>query len=166
MSSHLVEMFRHNRWANLRIFDWCAGLDDELLDSSTPGTFGDARSTLVHIVAGEEVYVSILTGKTMDETDRLDPDGPFPGFAMLRARIVASGDTLIELAETTPFDSVLVAARPGRTPYKERGTTLLIQALHHAAEHRTHVMTVISQHGIEVPETDGWAYGREELTTD
>ena len=166
MSSHLVEMFRHNRWANLRIFDWCAGLDDELLDSSAPGTFGDARSTLIHLVAGEEVYVSVLTGQIMDEADRLDPHGPFPGFATLRERIAATGDKLIELASTTPFDSVLQANRPGRTPYPERGTTVLIQAIHHAGEHRTHIMTVISQHSIAVPETDGWAYGRDELTTD
>ena len=51
------------------------------------------------------------------------------------------------------------------TPYELRATTLLIQAIHHAAEHRTHVMTVISQHGVEVPATDGWTYGDEVLST-
>ncbi|MEZ4522752.1 MAG: DinB family protein [Thermomicrobiales bacterium] len=65
MSDHLVDMFRHNRWANLRILDWCAGLDDDLLDSSAPGTFGDARRTLVHLVGAEERYVEYLTGEVM-----------------------------------------------------------------------------------------------------
>ncbi|MEZ4522753.1 MAG: hypothetical protein R3A46_14070 [Thermomicrobiales bacterium] len=49
-------------------------------------------------------------------------------------------------------------------PYSLRATTLLIQAIHHAAEHRTHLMTVISQHGIAVPDTDGWTFGNEMLS--
>ena len=166
MSSHLEEFFRHNHWANLRLIDWCASLDDDLLDSNAPGTFGDARRTLVHLVGAEEVYVALLTGETMDEADRLHLDGPFPGLKTLRERVAASGEKLIELAVKTPFDAVLRGTAPNGAPYTERGTALLLQAIHHAAEHRTHIMTVISQHGIDVPETSGWTYGDEELTID
>ena len=166
MSSHLVEIFRHNRWANLRIVDWCAGLDDRMLGSSAPGTFGDARTTLVHLVGAEERYVELLSGEMMDESNRLRLDDPFPGTDALRERVAASGNRLVELAETIPLNMVVRGHLQDGSPYEERATTLLIQAIHHGAEHRTHIMTVISQHGIDVPETDGWTYGDEELTID
>lgn len=163
MSSHLVEMYRHNQWANLRLLDWCRGLDDEMLDSSAPGTYGDARETLVHLVGAEERYVEYLTGQMMSDEQRLQPDGPFPGLEVLRQRVEASGTHLVELAASTPDDLVVRGHHLDGEPYALRATTLLIQALHHAAEHRTHVMTVISQHGVEVPDTDGWSYGEEML---
>ena len=163
MSNHLIEAFRHSHWSTLRILDWCDGLDDELLDSSAPGTFGDARTTLVHLVGAEERYVELLTGEPILETERLNLDDPFPGIDVLRQRADTGGLRLIELAGETPFDAVVEGEFLDGNAYRLRATTLLIQALHHAAEHRTHVMTVISQHGIEVPDTDGWTYGDENL---
>ena len=46
----LVTLYEHNTRANLRLLDFCAGLSDEQLDASAPGTFGRVRDTLVHIV--------------------------------------------------------------------------------------------------------------------
>ncbi len=57
MNTALAELFRHNLWANRRLLDLCAGLGDELLDASTPGTFGRVHDTLQHIVDAEEGYL-------------------------------------------------------------------------------------------------------------
>jgi uncharacterized damage-inducible protein DinB len=35
---------------------------------------------------------------------------------------------------------------------------ILIQAINHATEHRAHVMTIITQMGIEPPDVSGWEY--------
>jgi len=35
---------------------------------------------------------------------------------------------------------------------------ILTQAINHSTEHRAHIMTIITQQGIEPPEVDGWAY--------
>ena len=35
---------------------------------------------------------------------------------------------------------------------------LLIQAINHATEHRTHIKTILSQQGIQPPEVDSWTY--------
>ena len=50
MVSLLVTLCEHNTGTNLRLLDFCAGLSDEQLDASAPGTFGRVRDTLVHIV--------------------------------------------------------------------------------------------------------------------
>lgn len=163
MGSHLVELFRYNRWANLKLLDWCAGVDPALLEIPAPGTFGRADQTLVHLVGAEERYIEYLTEELMPADQRLDFRAPFPGFDVLRARMEASGDRLIELAASMPFDRVLRGERLGGTLYPVRATTLLIQAITHSCEHRAHVMTAISQHGVEAPELDGWLYGEEHL---
>jgi uncharacterized damage-inducible protein DinB len=50
MVSLLVMFYEHNTWANLRLLDFCAGLSDEQLNASAPGTFRRVRDTLVHII--------------------------------------------------------------------------------------------------------------------
>ncbi len=161
MDSHLVEIFRHNRWANLRLLDWCESVDPALLDTPAPGTYGPAGKTLVHLIGAEERYIEYLTGEIMPDDRRLDEDAPFPSFDVLRPRLAASGEKLIVLATSTPMDTVLRGLRLDGTPYEVRATTLLVQAINHASEHRAHIMTAISQHGVEAPELDGWLYGEE-----
>lgn len=42
----LAELFRHDQWANLRLLDLCAVLDDEVPSAGAPRTFGPVRETL------------------------------------------------------------------------------------------------------------------------
>ena len=59
----LTTLYRHNRWANLRLLERCAGLSDEQLDA-TCSHFGSIRDTLQHIVTAERSYLSrISTGQ-------------------------------------------------------------------------------------------------------
>lgn len=37
----LVELYRHNTWANLRLLGVCQGLSDEQLDFRIEGTYGE-----------------------------------------------------------------------------------------------------------------------------
>jgi uncharacterized damage-inducible protein DinB len=98
MDTTLVELFRHNQWANLRLLAACSDLSEEQLDASAAGTYGHIADTLVHILAAEE-------------------------------------------------------------PYSIRAVVPLVQAIHHATEHRTQVLTILSQLGIEPPDLSGWAFG-------
>jgi uncharacterized damage-inducible protein DinB len=155
MSNVLIALFRHNQWANEQLLEACRPLSDAQLASSAPGTYGRVDATLQHLCAGEELYVWLLSGRPhprpLRETD------PFPGIAELVARSRASGTALVALAE---------AAEPGQISRDERSDPPellpvelpLVQAINHATEHRAHVMTILSQQGVELPEFDGWAY--------
>ena len=60
----LTTLFRHNRWANVRILERCAGLTNEQLDATIAGAYGSIRDTLQHIVTAERLYFSrISTGQ-------------------------------------------------------------------------------------------------------
>ncbi len=153
----LAELFKHNLWANLRLLDACASLSDEQLDADATGTYGRVRDTLVHLVAAEGRYVARLTGRQPDQALR-ESDG-FPGFEELRKRAQGSGEELIEIARG--FRPKVLKGTWRGEPYAIPATTIIIQAINHATEHRAHVMTILSQQGIEPPSLDGWTYGEE-----
>lgn len=170
MESSLTTMFEHNLWANLRLLDVCAGLDEELLNARATGTYGRLRDTLLHILACEEIYVNLLTGREPVHT--LGEGAGFPGFEELRQRARRSGEELIRIAELV--DPAQVLRGTWRTkprawqgkPFSIQSTIPLLQAINHGTEHRSHVATVLSQLGIKPPALDAWAYGLEQGTVD
>ena len=155
MSESLIELFRHNAWANERLFDACAGLSDAQLDAVAVGTFGSIRATLTHIVGAQERFATALAETEMFGTGR--EHRPFPGLAALRDGARASGEALVGLA---------AQARPGATvtttwrgeDYTSPVWMLLIQAINHATEHRAQVAAILTQQGVEPPGMDGWTY--------
>ena len=150
----LVELFRHNTWATLTLLDACAALDDARLDLGAPGTYGSIRATLLHLVANEVRYLSLLTG------DQLDPPlrrGEFPGLPVLRALAAQAGARLAQEAAHVRSGDTFTQEWQGQTTTLKR-ITVLAQAINHGTEHRTHIATILSQHGITPPEIDAWHY--------
>lgn len=156
MDSLVVELYKHNHWANMRVLDLCEGLSDEQLDASAPGTYGSIRNTLMHIIGAQERYIARLTDQPREST--LREDQPFPGFETLRAHAVTSGETLIDLARDFDSSKILRGTWRG-APYELPAVIPMMQAINHATEHRSHISSVLSQIGIQPPDTDVWAYG-------
>ena len=155
MSESLVEMFRHNAWANQRLFEACEGLSDAQLDATVVGTFGSIRNTLVHIVGAQERYVAALAESGPVSVIR-ERDS-FPGLAELRDGARTSGEALVKLAAQAQSGATVT------TTYRGEGYTLpvwllLVQAINHATEHRAQVAANLTQLGIEPPSMDGWTY--------
>ena len=163
MSEGLVELFKHNAWANERLFDACAGLSDAQLDATLDGTFGSIRDTLMHIVGAQERYVVALaeTGPVSVVRER----EPFPGVAELRDAARASGEALVELAAQA------LSGASVTTTWRGEGYTLpawlvLLQAINHATEHRAQVAAILTQQGVQPPGMDGWTYHEERFDGD
>jgi uncharacterized damage-inducible protein DinB len=154
MTSALTEMFRHNLWANLGLLDACDGVGDRVLDATTTGTYGSARDTLLHLCASEARYVFRLTSK--EQKQPLSEDNPFPGLAELRKRATASGEGLINIA--TRFRPRIVKGTYRGQRMAIPAVTFMVQAINHATEHRAHVMTILTQQGIQPPDLDAWHY--------
>ena len=156
--STLTEMFRHNLWANQGILDACHELTEAQLGTGAEGTYGAISDTLVHLLAAEQRYVLLLTGRSPEpalrESDR------WPGFASLAAAAEWSGQALIEVATNDPFGGILSGTRGGQA-YTLRAFIPLLQAINHATEHRAHVMTVLTQLGLTPPDLSAWRYNDE-----
>jgi uncharacterized damage-inducible protein DinB len=154
----LALLYRHNRWANLRLLDCCAGLTDELLDAAAAGTYGTVRDTLVHLCAAEQRYAEHLLDAP--NPDPWNESQGFPGFDYLRRSAEYTGAALIDVAQVVEHDEFRRGNYRGK-PYELPAGVFLVQAIHHAAEHRTHVVGILSQHGVELPDLDGWTFEDE-----
>jgi uncharacterized damage-inducible protein DinB len=150
----LTTLFRHNRWANERILERCAGLTDEQLDATIVGAFGSIRDTLQHIVTAERSYFSrISTGQPY----RRPEDAPPLTIAEMTESVRTSGSGLIEWAPKVQAGDTVQVNWEG-APRDVPKTILLTQAINHATEHRAQIMAILTQLGIQPPELDSWSY--------
>ena len=154
MAGVAVEIFKHNLWANLRLLDACASLSEEDLEATAPGTYGKVRDTLVHLFASEGRYVGEFNGK---REFMLNEEQEFAGFEVLRTHAVTSGEALITIVGRTNADRVLRGTYRDQ-PYVMQASILQVQAINHATEHRSHIVSILSQRGVETPRLDGLAY--------
>jgi len=146
MTAMLV-LFRHKTWATLRMIEYCQGLEDEHLDATIPGTYGTIRETLRHIVDAEEGYFWILTREPFLTKEAaaafVDPDplpeGPVP-LDVLAERIRRLGPRWEELAEDADLAGLEVTTTDG---WRWPGAVILAQAIHHAGDHRSHIMSIL-----------------------
>ena len=150
----LIEAFRYNRWANLHLLDVCAKLSQKQLQLTSPGTYGTIAATWQHLVGAERRYLWRLGG----DAGRFTVRHKFPGIAVLRKDAAISGDRLIDLARRAKGDATVVS-RWKEGARRVNVGVLLIQALHHGNDHRTHVCTILGHHGIPYGDMDVWAYG-------
>jgi uncharacterized damage-inducible protein DinB len=154
MGPILVEAFRYNRWANLHLLDVCAGLTDDQLQLSASGTYGTIAATLLHLVAAEQRYLR----RFGQGEPRINERDAFPGVMGLRDHAERSGDELIAVAGRINPEEAIEESRDGGIYRLELGVVLL-QAMHHGNDHRTHVCTILGHHGIEYGQMDVWGYG-------
>jgi len=153
-SDTLTTLFRHNRWANVRVLERCAGLTAEQLDATIVGAYGSIRDTLQHIATAERSYVSrISTGQPY----RRPEDAPPWTLAEMTESVRASGTGLIEWAPKVQAGDTVQVNWEG-APRDVPKTILLTQAINHATEHRAQIMAILTQLGVQPPDLDGWSY--------
>lgn len=162
MDGPLVELLRHKTWATLQVIEFCRGVEDKNLDATVPGTYGTIRETLRHLVDAEERYLLTVTGER--ESEPL-PEGA-ASLDELAERVSRLGPRWENLAQRPELATREVTTRDG---WLVAGSVPVAQAIHHATDHRTHVLTILGALGLGPPELDVWdfalAEGRMKKTT-
>jgi len=154
MGPLIVEAFRYNRWANMHLLGVCGDLSAEQLEWTAPGTYGTIAATFLHLCSAEQRYLARLTGTE----PVLHESQEFPGVGALAVQVERTGDGLIEAATSVRHDEAQVYKfREGRVEMLP--AVILLQALHHGNDHRTHVCTILGAHEVSYGDMDGWAYG-------
>ena len=149
-----IETFRYHRWANLHLLDVCEKLSDKQLQLTAPGTYGTVATTWLHLLSAEQRYLRRLSGIDPQLNER---DG-FPGIASLKDHAARTGDQLIEAAQRImPDDTIDDKTQDGT--FRLHLGVVIIQAIHHGNDHRTHICTILGHHDIGYGDMDVWAYG-------
>jgi len=153
----LLELFRHNLWANAAMLDACRDLSADQLSTELAGTYGRLDRTLVHLARAQGRYVRTLADWQPGPEHRLEYHEPFPGVDRIVEHLRFTGERLIEIARTASADRVLEGTW-GDEPYRFPEWVLLLHAAHHATEHRQQIATMLTNLGIEPPEPDPVSY--------
>ena len=154
MDEPWLEALRYNRWGNLRLLGACCALTSTQLELTAPGTYGSVAATWLHLVGAERRYLWRLNG----EAGRFSQHRRFPGIEVLTRQAAESGEGLIDAARRARRgESVIGTYRRGS--FEVAKAILLVQAIHHGNDHRTHICTVLGRHSISYPAMDVWAYG-------
>jgi uncharacterized damage-inducible protein DinB len=149
----LMKLFEHNNWANLQIIHACSALSDEQLDAEPQSaTKGSIRLTLLHLVASQQGYLSLLT---LPIEARLDVP---PAFAELQKAASISGEGLLSLARDESRKPLKTRLQT-KDGYWVEPWVVMVQAINHATEHREQIKSMLSSLGVTPLDIDGWDYG-------
>jgi uncharacterized damage-inducible protein DinB len=151
----LVELFRHNTWANVKMIEFCRDLPPEQRDSDTKieGTYGAVRETLQHMIQSQEYYLNVY-GRWSE------PPRDFTTWDDLVDRARKSSQAYEQWTAETPAGQALEAVF-GDNTWRTPTWIILTQMIDHCTEHRTHVGTVLAKMGVQSPPVDMWAYGTD-----
>ncbi len=157
----LVEsLYQHSAWATERLIEVCETLSDEQLDTVHDSTAGSIRATLVHTLSAEQYYLSRVGAAP--PADPVTEGATFPGFDVLKRAARANGEALAAAAAANAPDDV-VPGRGSDTFGEADAAVFLVQAMNHAAEHRTQILSSLTTLGHGPPalseQIDGWSWG-------
>ncbi len=160
MSSILRAIIDQHVWANDTLFGFCETLTPEQLGLTGPGTFGPVHDTLVHLADAEVIYLSRIpdSGISLEFDEESDT---LPQVSVLRASLQRTGEAWHRVVEQWPDDLAFAYVRGNGDEEQGSVSFSIVQMLDHGAEHRNHVRTILSSHGIEPPEIDGWTWNDE-----
>jgi uncharacterized damage-inducible protein DinB len=150
----LTTLFSHNLWANQRMLEECAKLSEEQLDATLEGTYGTIRDTLEHIVKAEQGYFSRVSA---GERYQRPENEPQMTIQEMKDALEKTGKGFIEWAGKVGAEDTVEIDWDGVMRDVPK-TTLLTQVINHATEHRSQIMTIMTQMGVEPPELDSWIY--------
>jgi uncharacterized damage-inducible protein DinB len=155
MGALAAELLRYNAWANRRLIDFCAELDQAQLAARLPTAYGSIHETLTHVIRAEAAFSRWITG---DWVEPPIPDGVLPPLAELAARADRLGTALAEAARRTRPNKVLAGTRRG-APVRLPAAALFATAMYHAGEHRAQVVAILCEAGVKPPDLSGWRFG-------
>lgn len=155
------EYYAYTRWANGRVLDCAEQLSEEQVHHSDGPANWSIRDLLVHVMSGQERWLSRWQGRQGGpEPPLLDPTG-FPDIASIRARWAqVDADTekfLVGLTEDDLSREVSYHNLQGKPLTHRLGQQLMHQA-NHATYHRGEIAALLTRFGASPGEIDYLRY--------
>jgi uncharacterized damage-inducible protein DinB len=150
----LDELYRYNRWANLRVLDSALTLTREEFVQTIPSSFPSVRDTLVHVLWAEWIWLQRWKGQS-PTANFLPAD--YSDAAAVRARWTEVEDGQQEfirsLDESALARNVRYVNLRGET-WEYALWKQMLHVLNHSTYHRGQAATMLRQLGRTPPSTD------------
>lgn len=163
MRDHLRRMTRYNRWANARLYEACAILDESVYRAEGKMFFGSIHGTLNHILVGDRLWLSRILG---DPTPGLKlDDRPFSDLATLTRARVDEDRKMIDLTESYAESDMGADISYRMVTRPDDVTTPLhlcwLHLFNHQTHHRGQIHDQLVQTDVAPPSLDLIFYLRE-----
>ena len=134
-AGYFRQLAQYNAWANGRIYTAAAELSDRERKVKRPSFFGSIHATLNHILVGDRVWLSRLTGKPHGIA-ALDQE-LYADFEELHAARVSEDERLSAIVDS--YAEADIAQRLNyRSMAGEEKSLPMVQVLGHVFNHQTH----------------------------
>jgi uncharacterized damage-inducible protein DinB len=163
MSNPLVERsFKHMAWANKQMLTILQGLPDEAINFSAWNPDWTVGKIAHHIVIAEGRLIS----RIVNQPSPPEPDAPTTAAGIKELiSICAERDAQLSSLVNTP-DEMRTFVRYGND-VAFLTSTILVQAVHHASEHRAQISDILASNNLDVlnlDEIDLWSFEKWERT--
>jgi len=152
--STITTILRYGAWANEELLHAASGLPDSKLDQPFDMGMGSLRKTLLHIHAGEHVWLQRWQGRT--ETPWPDENEPV-GFPTLIARFretAAARNAFLAKAAHDDFSRPIVYRDSRGSLFRATLGDMMLQMCLHSAHHRSQAVNMLRRLGASPPELD------------
>jgi uncharacterized damage-inducible protein DinB len=149
----LIDLYRHNAWANERVFALAQDVDARLLEADAPGTRGTITGTLAHLARVESLYLTMIEGKPRASIESYE-DYAAHDLAWMRRHLHDVNQDFVRAIESATPQAL---ARQLDIPVLSFPVTAydgLLQVLTHSSQHRAQVLSWLSAQGVPTPDLD------------
>lgn len=163
MKKHYHTFAGYNAWANRRLYDAAAALDDAEYRADRGAFFRSMHGTLNHLLATDRIWMKRFTGAG-DAPERLDAI-VHAGFSELRAARQAEDARIVAWIDGLDEEKLADVIRYRRVSSPDEFVQELMPALDHWFNHQTHhrgqAHMILTSLGKAAPELDLLFYQRE-----
>ncbi len=147
-------LFNYSDRANGQLIEASSGLTDDQLDRAFPMGRGSLRKTLLHIWAGEHVW--LLRWKGQADTPWPDENVPTPVTVIARDlnQTSTDRDVFLDSLDESNLRQQMWYLDSVAGYFQATLTDMLLQGLVHSIHHRAQAVNMLRQLGIEPPEVD------------
>jgi uncharacterized damage-inducible protein DinB len=154
-ASVLRDAFDRHTWSTVQLLDHLADLSPSDYATGIDGTYGPIPDTLQHLVDADTRYLD-----RMEDPDPPRADPQAFDIGTLRARVQGNAERWGDVLDRLQAGSLAarIAPRDDDPGFDPAETLLLLQALHHADDHRAQVCSTLGALGLPLPELDVWSF--------
>jgi uncharacterized damage-inducible protein DinB len=155
MSETTARLFRHSAWASQRVYEAVQELPLEALDAYISDPEWSVGRLLQHIVGGADWYVYCLTGAALSHQEKPSSMADIKALA----QELAGYDQVIASHASLPDEYLTI--KENEKSWQNLRSTILAEAIYHAAEHRTQLIDALESRGfktISLDSLDLWSF--------
>ena len=152
---------RYSDWGNQQLLKEAGRLNDGQLDQPMAMGRGTLRSQLLHIWAGESVWLQRWQGRTETPWPNEGEKAPVAAIAQRFETVYAERNRFLGPLTDAHLANVITYRDSKGSLFKATLADMITQAIAHSAHHRAQVVNMIRQVGGQPPELDYMMWVRQ-----